>query len=92
MDRLLKAKEFISWIIAFVISLFTVGYNMATWQGKVIQEVANLKLQVDEVKEDNKQLKEENKKMRDYLDDKIEPMRKDITDIKIMLQNKQDRP
>lgn len=92
MDRLLKAKEFISWIIAFVISLFTVGYNMATWQGKVIQEVANLKLQVDEVKEDNRQLKEENKKLRDYLDDKIEPMRKDITDIKIMLQNKQDRP
>jgi len=65
---------------------------MATWQGKVIQDVANLKLQVDEVKEDNKQLKEENKKLRDYLDDKIEPMRKDIVDIKIMLQNKQDRP
>jgi hypothetical protein len=84
MDKVLKVKDFVIGIISFIIALLTLGYNIGNWQGRTIQDINDLKGRVREVESENKRIRED-------LDDKIEPMRKDIVDIKVLLQNKQDR-
>lgn len=91
MDRVLKVKDLIIGIVTFIVALFTWGWNIGNWQGKTVKEVELLRDRVRKVEDNNEKLGEENKMIRDYLDNKLEPMRRDIVDIKVLLQNKEDR-
>lgn len=91
MDKVLKVKDFVIGIVTFILALLTLGYNVGSWQGRTVQDINDLKVRVGAVESDNRRLDNENKKLKEFIYEAMEPMRKDVVDIKIMLQNKKDR-
>jgi hypothetical protein len=91
MDRPIKAYEFIAGLIAFIFALITSGYNIGSKQGEINQRQAMQDIKISQMEAKVNQIEEALEKYSIKIDEKIDPVRKDLTDIKILLQNKQDR-
>lgn len=91
MDRVLKVKDFLVAITGLIITLITFGYNMGTWQGKIMQDVNGIKIKQDQNSADIYRIQSFIQGYPDYLDNKIDPMRKEQIEQKmILLQIKND--
>ncbi len=91
MDRPIKVYEFLAGLIAFIFALVTSGYNIGTKQGEIHQRQALQDARIMQVEAKINLMDQALEKYANKIDEKIDPIRKDLTDIKILLQNKQDR-
>jgi len=85
MDRPIKLWEYLAGLIAFIIAIVTTGYNIGNVQGKIIQTQVQAENRVDKMEIRVDKIENFLQGYPDYLDAKLDPMRKDLTDIKIMI-------
>jgi hypothetical protein len=84
MDRNLKLWEFLAGLIAMSLAFGTVIYNSGTTNGKNEVRITNLENKVQDIISEQK---EHNEKVTQKMDD----INNSLFDIKILLQQKQDR-
>lgn len=80
MDRPIKLGEFIIGVITFLVALIMMGYNRGTMDTKIIEKQVTQDKKIEDLEQRYQRV-----------DEKLDKMGDGINDIKIMLQNKQDR-
>lgn len=88
MDRPVKRWEFLTGFVIFLIAVVTVGINIGNFQGKIITQQAQTQMDIVELKGRVGYMENF---IQQHLDEKLDPIRKDLVDIKVLMQNKQDR-
>lgn len=91
MDRPIKLYEFLIGLISLVTALLVSGYNIGSMQGKINTRQAQQDLKISQIESRVAGVENAVTSSADKTGNKIDEMRKDITEIKILLQNKQDR-
>lgn len=77
--------------IAILTVLISLAVTMITGWMKLTSKVSTLEAEVEEIRNSISKASDESNKKEDKIMQKLEVMGKDIIDIKIELQNKQDR-
>jgi hypothetical protein len=91
MGKAVTMGQFLSGIAGLILTFGTLIWNFATTTTRIIERQATqaetISRQGQELKELRSTLEQHNQK----IDEKIDGIRSDISDIKVLLQNKQDR-
>lgn len=84
MDRPVKISEFLSMIFGLIVTLVTLGYTYGTKTATMQTEINSNTIRISEIERQSKEDRQEQNKKWDAVFNKL-------TDIQILLENKQDR-
>lgn len=84
MDRPVKLSEIISIFIPFILALLTLGYTFGTRMATIESKTISNTIRIDKVESDRKEDKQE-------FTSKLDAMGSTLIDIRLLLQEKQDR-
>jgi len=91
MNRPIKFWEFMIAIIGAIVTISTLIYNRGTMEGQNYEKSVNIERRLDghdaQLKEINQNMEQQNKSTSERLD----KINENLVDVKILLQNKQDR-
>lgn len=84
MDRPIKLSEIMTIFIPFILALLTAGYVFGTRMATIETKTTANTLRIDQIDQDRKEDKQE-------FTQKLDAMNSTLIDIRLLLQNKQDR-
>lgn len=91
MEKEVKMWQFLAGIVGLIITFSTMIYNRGTMEGKYIERQAVQDLKIVQQGEEIKELKSMIYQMMQEQNKSNDAIKSSINDIKIILQNKQDR-
>lgn len=91
MNRPIKFWEFMVAIIGAIITISTLIYNRGTMEGKNYERQVNIERRLDSHDVQLNEIREAIEVRNRRMEGKVDRLTENVNDIKVMLQNKQDR-
>jgi hypothetical protein len=91
MEREVKMWQFLAGVIGIIITFSTMIYNRGSMEGKYIERQAISDMKINQQGEEIKELKAMIYQLMQEQNQSNDAMKGSINDIKVLLQNKQDR-
>jgi len=91
MNRPIKFWEFMIAVIGVIVTISTLIYNRGTMEGENYQKQVNIEKRLDGHDAQLKKMDENMSEQNRHTGERLDKINDNLVDVKILLQNKQDR-